>query len=98
MIRSITQKKSETEIERLLKGLNRIFIIGCGTCVTMTRTGGEPEVRAMQAELTEKGKLVTGQTVVPVACDNLTREFLSDFGANIEQADALLIMTCAFGV
>ena len=98
MIRSITQKKSETEIERLLKGLNRIFIIGCGTCVTMTRTGGEPEVRAMKDELTEKGKMVTGQTVVPVACDNLTREFLSDFGANIEQADALLIMTCAFGV
>ena len=32
MIRSITQKKSEEEIERLLKGLNRIFIIGCGTC------------------------------------------------------------------
>jgi hypothetical protein len=36
--------------------------------------------------------------VVPVACDNLTREFLSDFGEQIDQADALLIMTCAFGV
>ncbi len=79
MIRSITQKKPEKEIERLLKGLNRIFIIGCGTCVTLTRTGGEPEVRAMQEELSAKGKMVTGQTVVPVACDNLTREFLSDF-------------------
>ena len=33
MIRSITQKKPQKEIERLLKGLNRIFIIGCGTCV-----------------------------------------------------------------
>ena len=39
MIRSITQKKSETEIERLLKGLNRIFIIGCGTCVLICPTG-----------------------------------------------------------
>jgi ferredoxin len=98
MIRSITQKKPEKEIERLLKGLNRIFIIGCGTCVTLTRTGGEPEVRAMQEDLSEKGKMVTGQTVVPVACDNLTREFLDDFGEQIDQADALLIMTCAFGV
>ncbi len=98
MIRSITQTKPEKEIERLLKGLNRIFIIGCGTCVTLTRTGGEPEVRAMKGALSEKGKMVTGQTVVPVACDNLTREFLSDFGEQIEQADALLIMTCAFGV
>jgi ferredoxin len=98
MIRSITQKKAEEEIERLLKGLNRIFIIGCGTCVTLTRTGGEPEVRAMKAELSAKGKMITGQTVVPVACDNLTREFLNDFGEQINQADALLIMTCAFGV
>ena len=98
MIRSITQKKPEKEIERLLKGLNRIFIIGCGTCVTLTRTGGDPEVRAMKAELSAKGKMVTGQTVVPVACDNLTREFLSDFGEQINQADTLLIMTCAFGV
>jgi len=73
MIRSITQKKSQAEIERLLKGLNRIFIIGCGTCTTLTRTGGEPEVRALKQELSEKGKLITGSTVVPVACDNLTR-------------------------
>ena len=90
MIRSITQKKPEKEIERLLNGFNRIFIIGCGTCVTLTRTGGEPEVRAMQDELSEKGKMVTGQTVVPVACDNLTREFLGDFGEQIDQAVALL--------
>jgi hypothetical protein len=98
MIRSITQKKSDEEIERLLEGLNRIFIIGCGTCTTLTRTGGEPEVHAMKAELSARGKLVTGQTVVPVACDNLTREFLSDFGEQINQADTLLIMSCAFGV
>ena len=98
MIRSITQKKPDKEIERLLKDFNRIFIIGCGTCVTLTRTGGDPEVRAMQEELSTTGKMVTGHTVVPVACDNLTREFLSDFGEQINQADALLIMTCAFGV
>jgi hypothetical protein len=98
MIRSITQKKSEAEIERLLEGFNRIFIIGCGTCVTLTRTGGEPEVQAMKEALAEKGRLITGHTVVPVACDNLTREFLSEFGEQIDQADALLIMTCAYGV
>ena len=98
MIRSITQKKTEEEIDRLLNGLGRIFIIGCGTCVTLTRTGGEPEVQAMKENLAAKGKMITGQTVVPVACDNLTREFLSDFGTQINQADVLLIMTCAFGV
>jgi len=98
MIRSITQKKQDADIDRLLEGLNRVFIVGCGTCVTLTRTGGDPEVRAMKEALTQKGKLVTGHTVVPVACDNLTREFFADFAGPIEQADGLLIMTCAFGV
>ena len=98
MIRSITQKKPETEIERLLNGLNRIFIIGCGTCVTLTHTGGEPEVRQLKEDLSEKGKLITGTTVVPVACDNLTREFLSEFGEQIKQSNALLITSWAFGV
>lgn len=98
MIRSITQKKSQEEVERLLQGLNRIFIIGCGTCTTLTRTGGEPEVRALKQALSEKGKLTTGSTVVPVACDNLTREFLAEFGEQIKQSDTLLITSCAFGV
>ena len=98
MIRSITQKKSEEEIDRLLNGLNRIFIIGCGTCTTLTRTGGEPEVQEMKESLSQKGKLVTGTTVVPVACDNLTREFLLEFGEQIDQANCLLITSCAFGV
>ncbi|QTA93479.1 methylenetetrahydrofolate reductase C-terminal domain-containing protein [Desulfonema magnum] len=98
MIRSVTQQKPEQEIDRLLKGLDRVFIIGCGTCVTLTHTGGEPEVSAMKETLTQKGKLITGTLVVPVACDNLTGEMLKEFGKQIDQADALLIMTCAFGV
>lgn len=98
MIRSITQQKSIEEIERLTDGMGRIFIIGCGTCVTLTRTGGAPEVAAMQQQLTEKGKVVTGTTVVPVACDNLTIDMLKEFQNPLKQADGLLIMTCAFGV
>jgi len=98
MIRSITQKKPEEEIESLLDGLGRVFIIGCGTCVTLTNTGGVQEVEAMQEKLSAKGKLITGDMVLPVACDNLTGEALNEHGRQIEQADVLLIMTCAFGV
>jgi len=98
MIRSITKQKSAEEIDRLLNGLGRIFIIGCGTCTTLTRTGGEPEVRAMKGRLSGQGKLVTGTMILPVACDNLTGEALNEYGQQIDQADVLLIMTCAFGV
>ncbi|MBT3311118.1 MAG: 5,10-methylenetetrahydrofolate reductase [Desulfobacterales bacterium] len=98
MIRSITQQKTEEEIERLLSGSIRVFIIGCGTCTTLTHTGGEPEVTAMKEKLSGKGKMITGHVVVPVACDNLTGEILDEFGGQIEQTDTLLIMSCAFGV
>ena len=98
MIRSITRQKPAEEIDRLLNGLGRIFIIGCGTCTTLTRTGGEPEVRAMKDALSSQGKLVTGTMILPVACDNLTGEALNEYGQQIDQADVLLIMTCAFGV
>ena len=98
MIRSITRQKSEEELERLLEGLGRIFIVGCGTCVTLTQTGGEPEVKAMKEGLTQQGKLITGTTVLPVACDNLTGEGMKEYKQQMDQADVLLIMTCAFGV
>jgi len=98
MIRSITRQKPEEEIDQLLDGFGRVFIFGCGTCVTMTHTGGRPEVDAMKEQLSAKGKLVTGDAILPVACDNLTHEALKEYEGQIDQADVLLIMTCAFGV
>jgi len=64
----------------------------------VTRTGGEPEVQGLKKNLSGKGKMITGTLVVPVACDNLSQDFLSDFGSQIRQADALLVTSCAFGV
>ncbi len=98
MIRSITKQKPEEELDRLLEDLSRIFIVGCGTCVTLTQTGGEPEVAAMKERLARQGKLITGTTVLPVACDNLTGQAMKEYGQQMAQADVLLIMTCAFGV
>lgn len=98
MIRSITQAKHDDEVLRLLEGSARVFIFGCGTCTTMTHTGGETEVAAMKAKLSDKGKLITGTVTIPVACDNLSEYILNQFGDGIKQADALLVMSCAFGV
>ena len=98
MIRSITQQKPDEELERLLEDLRRVFIIGCGTCVTLTSTGGIHQVEAMKENLIEKGSMVTGHVVLPVACDNMSGDALNEYGQQIEQADVLLIMTCAFGV
>lgn len=98
MIRSITKPKPFSEILELLGGMERIFIIGCGTCTTMVHTGGQAEVLAMQEKLKEKHKVVTGTLVLPVACDNMTEEALHLHSPALKETQALLIMTCAFGV
>lgn len=98
MIRSITQPKPDEELDRLLEDFTRIFVVGCGTCVTLTHTGGVDEVAAMRDRLLQKGKMITGHMVVPVACDELSYEILEEQREFIEPAEALLIMTCAYGV
>ncbi len=98
MIRSITRQKPFSEILYLLDQTGNIFIIGCGTCTTMTRTGGVAEVKHMADQLTDAQKHVAGWMVIPVACDELTHEALAQHLPGIMQSDALLIMTCAFGV
>jgi len=98
MIRSITRQKTAEEILALLESYTDIFIVGCGTCTTMTHTGGQPQVMEMADLLKGAGKKVTGWMMIPVACDELTHEALEQHGKTIADADVLLVMTCAFGV
>lgn len=97
-MKSITRQKSLEDIMRMLQGLDRIFVIGCGTCATMTRTGGRDEVLDMKQKLLDTGKMVTGWTVIPTACDDMTEVSLNDIGGTIKNADCILVMSCALGV
>jgi hypothetical protein len=97
-MKSITKQKTPDEIERGLEGLDRVFIAGCGTCTTMTRTGGTDEVAGMKERLQGLGKLVTGTTVIPTACDDMTDEAVKENRQAIGGADCILSMSCALGV
>ena len=98
MIRAITKQKPLTEVLELLGEMERVFIVGCGTCTTLAHTGGQAEVGAMKEKMQEAGKGVTGTLVIPVACDNLTEEAIQQNLPAMSQSQGLLIMTCAFGV
>jgi ferredoxin len=98
MIRSITKQKRMEEILALLEGAERIFVVGCGTCVTLCRTGGAPEVAEMAQRLKGMGKFITGTMVIPVACDEISHEAIEAHEEALAQAQSALIMTCAFGV
>jgi hypothetical protein len=97
-MKSITRQKTPEEIKDLLEGLERVYILGCGTCTTMTRTGGREEVLAMKEQLQSLGKMVTGWTVIPTACDEMTETSLLQNNGAIRGAECFLVMSCALGV
>lgn len=97
-MKSITKQKTLEEIEQQLVGLDRVFIAGCGTCTTVTKTGGIEQVIATKEELEKMGKWVSGWTVIPTACDEMTQESVKEHGQTIKDAGCVLAMTCALGV
>lgn len=97
-MKSITRQKPFEEIAQQLEGLDRVYIVGCGTCATMTKTGGREEVLDMKERLQELGKLVTGWTVIPTACDEMTEASMRENNGAIRNASSILVMACAQGV
>ncbi len=97
-MKAITRQKALVQIEEMLEKASSVFLVGCGTCATMCRTGGKQEVSDMAARLGAMGKTVAGSVVVPTVCDALDREALAGNAGAMEQADCVLVMSCAFGV
>jgi hypothetical protein len=95
---TVTQAKPFEVIAELLAQTQSVYIIGCGTCATMLHTGGKTEVLAMKEKLEAAGKKVSGWMVIPTACDLITREALTEEAPAIGEADAILVLSCAFGV
>jgi hypothetical protein len=95
---TVTQAKPLEVIMQLLAQTQSVYIIGCGSCATMLHTGGKTEVLAMKEKLEAAGKKVSGWMVIPTACDLITREALVEEAPAINQADSILVLSCAFGV
>ena len=80
-------------------GAKRVFLMGCGQCATVARTGGEPELAEMQQQLEAAGYEVTGWTVGEVACHlGGTKLETRKHGGSVQDADAVLVLTCGAGV
>ena len=97
-MKTITRQKPFEEIKESLADLDRFFIVGCGTCATMTKTGGIDQVIEMKDSLQEMDKLITGWMVIPTACDEMTEAALKENRPAIEDSSCILSMACALGV
>ena len=97
-MKTITEQKPWDELMEYLGKHKKVYHIGCGTCATMCHTGGKSDVLEMKDKLEKAGKKVTGWMVIPSVCDELTRDALAEGAKDIEAADCVLVMACAFGV
>ena len=95
----VTKQKTKQEILKILEGKNRVFIIGCGDCATVCKTGGEEEALQMSFFLKSNGKEVTGIIVPDVTC--VAAQAKTAFAKNREAlkvSDAVLVLACGAGV
>jgi len=95
----ITEQKKFDEISKHLKKDEKIFIVGCGECSTVCKTGGEREVLELKNVLESSGFTVTGYAVPQAPCiaAELKRS-LSKYNKEIRGSDSYLLLSCGLGV
>jgi ferredoxin len=92
----ITNGKLYEEILEMTEPFGKLFIVGCGTCSTSCQTGGEEQVTEMAQKLGEK---IVGTAMVEEPCDRrIARKDLKTHKEALNEADAILVMSCGVGV
>lgn len=94
----ITEKKPIEEILDTLKGETRIFLVGCGECATVCKTGGKEQLVEMQALLKKHGKEITGTCIPDAPC--LASQVKTEFARNmaaLRRTEAVLVLACGLG-
>jgi len=95
-------QKPIEEILEYLEGKRRIVIVGCGGCATVFHTGGEKEVKKMADTLSKEGKEILAAVAPPfgefTCYAPWSKKRLSGHRKEIEECDAILMLTCGDGL
>ncbi|MFA5362780.1 MAG: methylenetetrahydrofolate reductase C-terminal domain-containing protein [Candidatus Omnitrophota bacterium] len=95
---NITEQKPLQEILGSLHPYRAVFLVGCGDCSTVCKTGGSGELAFMKRFLEERGKTVTGFCVPDAPC--IAAHTKTEFAKNMKQlreAEAILVLACGAG-
>lgn len=94
----ISAPKDRARLEQLLSAYRSVFLVGCGSCATVCKVGGEEEVFAAQEWLEDGGWEVSGSMILDEACHIMraARE-LRRFRSQVAEADVLLVLSCGAG-
>jgi len=96
----IGERKPISEILDMIADFEKIFVVGCNSCVAICLAGGEKEVgllaSAIRLARKKEGKQVEiVEGIVERQCEV---EFLQEVKEQIEAADLVLSMACGVGV
>ena len=94
----ISQHKPFEEIEELLRGCEKLVLVGCCQCATACMSGGEKELMEMKEELEGIDKKILTYIVPETSCNYLlVRRDLKKIKNALEEADAVLSFACGDG-
>ncbi|MCY2929199.1 MAG: methylenetetrahydrofolate reductase C-terminal domain-containing protein [Planctomycetota bacterium] len=97
----VADRKSISEIRDMIKGHDRVLLVGCGTCVTVCLAGGEREVGIlgsavrMSLKLIGRGHVVVDECVIERQCEDAFIDALAIRGV---EYDAICSLGCGAGV
>jgi len=96
----VGERKPVAEILEMTKGYDKIYVAGCGTCVTVCLAGGEKEVSILSSLLRINGKkngheVKVVEGTIERQCE---REWVGEMKDKVRDADAVLSMACGIGV
>ncbi|MBF0274853.1 MAG: methylenetetrahydrofolate reductase C-terminal domain-containing protein [Nitrospinae bacterium] len=96
----ITKRKENPEILNKLTGnVKKVFLVGCGECATVCKTGGENELNDLENFLTSNNIDVVAKTIVDATCNEPGAGLkLRKLKEEKRQADAFIVMSCGAGV
>ena len=96
----VAERKPFAEIYQMVRGHEKLLVLGCGSCVTVCMAGGEKEVGILASTLRLANRkngirAEIREATIERQCD---REFFDGVADDIDWAEAVLSMACVVGV
>jgi len=91
----VAEQKPIEEIMDYIAPHKSLYVLGCGTCVTVCLAGGEREVSTLASVLRVAASLDISEGCIERQCDE---EFFESVMESILPCDAVLSMACGVGV
>ncbi len=97
----VADRKKIPEIRDMVKGHDRVLMVGCGTCVTVCLAGGERETGIMGSalrmalKLAGREKAVVDECTIERQCEDA---FIDVLAQRVNDYDAIVSLGCGAGV